>query len=397
MRRRRRVPCWVWSVPVALALLALSTCVPGKRIVDGALERQARKALVDNGVDGVRVDFDWAKGVLTGPPDLENSALAVVGVTLGTKKVYSLRYVAEGEPSATTTTTTPAITTTAAPAATTAAGTTVAPSTTAASTTVASATTTTTAAVTALVQSVAEVSGNQITLTGRVATAGVRDSIVAAASAAFRASKVVDKLTVAGPGAPTPTVLAAVDRYATLLGAAGPRLGQGTVSITDTAITAAGTAFNPQAARELDGAVAQANGDGISVTGSFQSAAADRATLQAQLQALLGRSGINFASGSAEIDDPSRDVLDTAAASILALPGILIAIDGHTDNVGSAASNQTLSQRRAEAVAAYLVGRGVGADQLTATGYGAEQPIADNTTADGRAANRRIEFAVTGS
>lgn len=395
MRRRRRVPCWVWSIPVALALLALSTCVPGKRIVDGALERQARKALVDNKVDGVSVDFDWAKGVLTGPPDLENSALAVVGVTLGSKKTYSLRYVAEGPPSATTTTTTTA---------TRAAATTVATASTVAPTTVASAATTTAAAVTstnapatASVQAVAEVAGNQITLTGRVPTAGVRDSIVAAASAAFGASKVVDKLTVAGAAAPAQPVLTAVDRYATLLGAAGPRLGQGTVSITDTAITATGTAFNRQAAGELDGAVAQANGNGVSVTGSFQSAAADRATLQAQLQALLGRSGINFASGSAEIDDQSRNVLDTASASILALPGIRIAINGHTDNVGSAASNLTLSQRRAEAVATYLVGKGVGAAQLTATGYGAEQPIADNATADGRAANRRIEFAVTGS
>jgi OOP family OmpA-OmpF porin len=247
------------------------------------------------------------------------------------------------------------------------------------------------------VRALAEVDGTKIVLSGVVATAGVRDSLVASASAAFGASKVVDDLVVSGNGAPPQAVLAAVDRFASLLGVVGPRLSQGTVSIVDAAITATGTAFNAPAATELAAAVNEANGNGVSVTGSFQSASADRATLQAQLSALLGRSGINFASGSAEIDEPSRDVLDTAAASILALPGTRIAVNGHTDDVGSAASNQTLSQRRAEAVVAYLVDRGVPAGQLTATGYGPDQPVADNTTADGRALNRRIEFAVTGS
>ena len=158
-----------------------------------------------------------------------------------------------------------------------------------------------------------------------------------------------------------------------------------------------GTGFNAQAATEMNAAVQQANGNGVTATGTLTAAASDPAQIQAQLTALLGRSGINFAPDSADIDAGSVPILDTAAASIVALPNVKIAIGGHTDNAGSASPNQTLSQRRAEAVQAYLVSKGVNAAQLTAQGFGSSQPIADNSTPEGRAANRRIEFAVTGS
>lgn len=67
-------------------------------------------------------------------------------------------------------------------------------------------------------------------------------------------------------------------------------------------------------------------------------------------------------------------------------------IAGYTDNVGDAADNQKLSEERANAVRNYLIAQGVPADQLVAVGYGQEEPIADNDTAEGRAQNRRIEF-----
>jgi outer membrane protein OmpA-like peptidoglycan-associated protein len=70
-------------------------------------------------------------------------------------------------------------------------------------------------------------------------------------------------------------------------------------------------------------------------------------------------------------------------------------IEGHTDNVGSDASNLILSQRRADAVKAYLVHKGVDAGKLETIGYGASKPIADNDTAAGRQKNRRVELTVT--
>ena len=65
---------------------------------------------------------------------------------------------------------------------------------------------------------------------------------------------------------------------------------------------------------------------------------------------------------------------------------------GHTDDIGPADGNQRLSQRRADAVRNWLVDNGIDADRLTAVGYGEDQPIADNSTEEGRTANRRIEF-----
>ena len=71
-----------------------------------------------------------------------------------------------------------------------------------------------------------------------------------------------------------------------------------------------------------------------------------------------------------------------------------IEIGGHTDNVGSAASNLKLSMDRANTVRAYLLTKGISPDRVTAQGYGATVPIAENTTAEGRALNRRTEVTI---
>ncbi len=71
-----------------------------------------------------------------------------------------------------------------------------------------------------------------------------------------------------------------------------------------------------------------------------------------------------------------------------------IVIEGHTDSQGGATYNQDLSQRRAQAVRAYLVGRGIAADRVTSQGFGLTRPIGDNGSAEGRANNRRVEIVV---
>jgi len=72
-----------------------------------------------------------------------------------------------------------------------------------------------------------------------------------------------------------------------------------------------------------------------------------------------------------------------------------IYIEGHTDNRGGAEFNRNLSRRRAESVRNYFINRGVAPERLEARGYGPDRPIAPNTTAQGRAANRRVEFLTT--
>jgi len=72
-----------------------------------------------------------------------------------------------------------------------------------------------------------------------------------------------------------------------------------------------------------------------------------------------------------------------------------LSINGHTDNTGDQAKNMILSQKRADAVKNYLESKGVDPQRLTAQGFGEAIPVADNSTAEGRAQNRRVEFKVT--
>lgn len=104
--------------------------------------------------------------------------------------------------------------------------------------------------------------------------------------------------------------------------------------------------------------------------------------------------GVTFEIGSDVIKAEGKAILDEAAAILLPRTSVRLEVQGHTDNTGNAASNVTLSEKRAAAVKAYLVAKGVAADRLEAKGYGATMPVADNATAAGRDANRRIEFKV---
>ncbi len=110
--------------------------------------------------------------------------------------------------------------------------------------------------------------------------------------------------------------------------------------------------------------------------------------------AKLTLDGIVFKSGSADIDSVSAPTLARAAAALAKAPDAKVEVAGFTDNVGKAATNKKLSQKRADAVKGYLVKAGAPAKQLMAVGYGPAQPVADNKTEEGRKQNRRIEFRV---
>jgi outer membrane protein OmpA-like peptidoglycan-associated protein len=102
--------------------------------------------------------------------------------------------------------------------------------------------------------------------------------------------------------------------------------------------------------------------------------------------------GVNFASGSAELTENSMRILDKVAADMQKYPEVEVEIRGYTDNTGSYQGNMVISQRRADSVKQYLVRQGVAPYRITTKGFGPESPVATNSTREGRAQNRRIEF-----
>jgi OOP family OmpA-OmpF porin len=117
---------------------------------------------------------------------------------------------------------------------------------------------------------------------------------------------------------------------------------------------------------------------------------ADPAPAQQPAPSQTNNATINFGSGSA---DPGGGAATQKVADDLKKnPDKKVNVEGHTDNVGGAAMNLKLSQQRADSVRQQLISQGAKPEQVTATGYGEDRPIADNSTSSGRAQNRRVEI-----
>ena len=125
--------------------------------------------------------------------------------------------------------------------------------------------------------------------------------------------------------------------------------------------------------RDLEGAKVERVGEGIKITFA---------------------SGILFGTNSSSLTPEAAGNIDQLAATVKKYADTNVVVEGHTDASGSNAINQPLSERRAQAVSNEIQGQGVDSGRITATGYGSTQPVADNTSASGKAANRRVEVAI---
>jgi outer membrane protein OmpA-like peptidoglycan-associated protein len=103
-----------------------------------------------------------------------------------------------------------------------------------------------------------------------------------------------------------------------------------------------------------------------------------------------------FDSGKYDLQEPAKLALAKLSGIVLSHPGLRLAIDGFTDNVGGDLTNLNLSQQRADSVRAFLITQDLDPNSVTATGYGSSQPVASNDTAQGRQQNRRVEIIVSG-
>ena len=125
--------------------------------------------------------------------------------------------------------------------------------------------------------------------------------------------------------------------------------------------------------RDLEGAKVERVGEGIKITFA---------------------SGILFGTNSSSLTPEAAGNIDQLAATVKKYADTNVVVEGHTDSSGSDAINQPLSERRAQAVSNEIQGQGVDSGRVTATGYGSTQPVSDNTSASGKAANRRVEIAI---
>lgn len=204
-----------------------------------------------------------------------------------------------------------------------------------------------------------EVSDEGIILAGTVPTEEMAENFRAAAAAAYPADQITDELTVL----------------------------DGATAFT---VTSSGSLSDPTLYTTLTealAAAAAANG----VEGSYTGAVELDAEVDASLNELVALEPILFQTGTAVIDAASQPTIDQAIEILKLFPQASVEIGGHTDSTGDPALNQDLSQRRAQAVLDALVAGGV-ETELTAVGYGPDQPLGDNATEEGRQQNRRIGF-----
>ena len=168
--------------------------------------------------------------------------------------------------------------------------------------------------------------------------------------------------------------------------------------MTDTRIKVKGEVYFLRAMEQIEAATAEAVPDGYTLDMTIMTRQIgqplDPTQCRDRLQSDLKIGRIEFEGGQSTLLESSLGLLDRVAGTLLRCGDVGIEVAAYADSDGSAEQNKILTQARAEMVVDYLIDVGVKREQLTAMGYGEDNPIADNATEEGKRANRRIEFAV---
>jgi OmpA-OmpF porin, OOP family len=231
-----------------------------------------------------------------------------------------------------------------------------------------------------------------ITLAGYVPDNNAHAAIVAAVGRKFFSEKIVDNLK-ASTGAPSGFSNSVISALGAL-----SRVSTGSLVVSDRDVKLSGDALYAVAANQIRGGLNSDLPQGWKANAEISvkpvASPVDSTVCQQLFVELLGKAKIRFESGKATIDSDSIGLLDRLIETALRCPSANIEVAGHTDSDGDDATNQSLSEKRAQAVADYLIKAGLPPDRLKAEGYGSSKPVADNDTDEGKAKNRRIEFVV---
>ncbi|MFC0169721.1 OmpA family protein [Pseudoduganella danionis] len=233
--------------------------------------------------------------------------------------------------------------------------------------------------------STAPVAG-QIVVQGALPDEASKAALMARLRELYGAERVVDQLSIAAVSMP-----AGWNTY--LLKLIQPNLkliSKGELKVDGNRVSVRGEVANEAQRQQLASEMATSLNSTYTVSNGLRVSAAE----QTLLDETLARRIIEFESGKAALAPSGKRILDEMAAALLKVNGKKVAVIGHTDNVGARESNLALSLARAEAVRRYLGEKGIAPAQIQVSGQGPDHPVAENTSADGRARNRRIEFRV---
>lgn len=241
----------------------------------------------------------------------------------------------------------------------------------------------------------AESKDGKVVLTGVVPDQATKDQLIAKAREVYGSDKIVDNITVDAKIA-KPSWLASV---LGLLPFTAKDVNNGGLSVEKNSISLLGQVASEEIKTRVykDASVAFPNttiNNLLTVGGATVSA--EQAATQAQINEQIAGKIVEFATGSDQLTDKGKAVLDELVPIFQGRGDTNFEVGGHTDNQGNDAANMSLSQRRAATVKAYLVSKGLTDTRFTTKGYGETQPVASNDTDDGRQRNRRIGFTVTG-
>ncbi len=227
----------------------------------------------------------------------------------------------------------------------------------------------------------------QVVIAGTVPDEATRMTLLNRLRDLYGANAVVDQITVGGVVVPAQWTVSVQK----LLEAPLKQISRGELRIEGTQVTVKGDVANEAVRQKLVSDMATALTSSYTVKNALRVVQSE----QSILDKTLGDRIIEFESGSAILMPTGKAVLNDMALAMKKLGGKRIEIIGHTDSSGSRPSNLVLSQARADAVKNYLITKGISAEQLASFGIGSDRPIADNSTMEGRARNRRIEFRLS--
>ncbi|KGF81127.1 cell envelope biogenesis protein OmpA [Massilia sp. JS1662] len=225
-----------------------------------------------------------------------------------------------------------------------------------------------------------------IVVSGTVADDASKAALLARLRAVYGADRIVDQLAVGRVSMPPNWN----DHVGKLIGPNLKLISRGQLQVDGTNVSLRGDVASEAQRTQIASDIALALDHGYTVNNGLRVAASE----QGMLDAALANRIIEFESGQATLTESGKAILDQMSVALLRLKDKRVEVIGHTDNAGSRAGNLSLSQARAEAVKAYVVGRGVRPDMVAVSGEGPDRPVADNRTPEGRARNRRIEFKV---